>query len=164
MASAEYWYEPIPGATTHVYLGEAHRRRGALAAAEEHLRIAVGAKPGRAGAWINLALVHLAQGRREEADAIFERLERTWPRLLWDARRAMGESPTWPVPRVPEVLEQVLSMMRGNRSSHTITYFDDEGRMRIAQRADVWQRSLNGHASYLKLDLQRRLALGIEDC
>ncbi|MFK7985749.1 MAG: tetratricopeptide repeat protein [Sandaracinaceae bacterium] len=158
-------YTPILGATTHVYLGEALRRRGAMAAAARELEEAVRVKRGRAGAWLNLALVYRALDDATAADAAFREVEERWPRLLWDGWIALGEPPTWPVPhdRRSEVAESVLRMMRGNRSSHTITYFDHAGTFRIARDVRALQKDLAAHAHFLAPDLRARVVAGTHD-
>jgi tetratricopeptide (TPR) repeat protein len=153
-------FTPVRGATTHVYTGEALRRRGEHARAIEELSEAVRAKPGRAGAWMNLALSHLALGAREEAERIFHLLEERLPRLYWDAWRELDGQPRWPVPteHMAELFEHALSMMRGNRSSHTITYFRASGAMCVARDARMWRTALAKHSSVLATALRSQLA------
>jgi tetratricopeptide (TPR) repeat protein len=162
IAACNREFAPVVGATTHVYVGEALRRRGDLEGAVAELTEAVRVKPGRAGAWMNLALAHRALDARDEARRIFHRLEARLPRLYWDTWRALGEAPRWPVPpeRMPDLFEKALEMMRGNRSSHTITYFDAEGVFRIARDADDWRVAAAHHGTFLALGLQSRLAAG----
>ena len=163
IAECERWFAPVLGATTPVYLGEASRRRGDFPRARALLRSAVDAKPGRAGAWMNLALTELALGGEEEATRIFEMLQARLPRLLLDAWISLEEQPRWPIPQreMQPLFERALEMMRGNRSSHTITYFDSRGALRIAQSSERWQGPLARHAPFVAIDLRRRLALGL---
>ena len=76
---------------------------------------------------------------------------RVAPRLMRDAALAAGlEVPPSTAPWVPSdeqlapLLEQSLVMMRGNRSSHTVTYFDRDGVFRQARDAESWVRHLAG--------------------
>lgn len=155
-------FTPVRGATTHVYVGEMWRKRGEHARAIVELNEAVSAKPGRVGARMNLALSHRALGHEDEARAIFASLAKEVPRLLWDAYRALGEAPRWPLPpeRLEEIFLSALTLMRGNRSSHTLTYFDGEGVFRIARSATVWRASLANHTSMLALAVRGLIAAG----
>jgi len=85
----------------------------------------VAATPRRLSAWVNLALVEDARGQPERARAHFEAIEDAAPALLSDARREAGRG----ADRVA-LLERCLTMMRGNRSSSTITYFSG-GELRL---------------------------------
>jgi hypothetical protein len=164
IASCNRHFAPLEGATTHVYLGEACRLRGEHAAAIAHLQTAVQVKPGRAGAWMNLALTHLALGTRDEADRIFDMLQARLPRLVWDAWRTIGGEPCWPIPRrhAGSVFESALAMMRGNRSSHRITYFDADDVFRVLPAFASWRQQLPRQAHFVVSALRRRIALGIE--
>jgi hypothetical protein len=79
------------------------------------------------------------------------------PRLFWDAARSL--SLPWPPPgqRLPELLEECLRMMRGNRSSHTMTYFDCNGAMRIVTDAAVIAASAANRAYLIERALLDRL-------
>jgi len=162
LAEGARHFAPVYGATTHVYVGEALRRRGDPKGAIEELTKAVEAKPTRAGARMNLALAHLALGDEEAALRIYRSLEARLPRLYWDAWRALGEAPRWPLPveRMSDVLEKALELMRGNRSSHKITYFDGEGALRVARDAAAWRLGAARRASSISMGLQSRLAVG----
>lgn len=151
-------FEDVPGATTLVYLGESYRLVGEHARARELLSEAVRVKPGRVAAWINLALVAEQMGDVEAADALGERVERSVPRLLWTASKAISvaEWPVLPAHR-SAVYQQALVMMRGNRSSHTITYFDGQGRLRVARDALAWRELLAKNAHYAARFLLSRL-------
>ncbi len=165
LAECAHVYPPVVGATTHVYVGEMARLRGDLPAALEHLTEAVRCKPGRSGAWMNLALTHLALGQRDEAERIYHQLEARHPRLYWDAWLALTGEPRWPIPagHLPELFETALEMMRGNRSSHTISYFDRHGVMRLAQDGQAWRGQLAKHACFVAMGLRHRLARGLGD-
>lgn len=156
-------FAPVFGATTHVYVGESRRRRGDARGAIEELEVAVAAKPTRAAAWMNLALAHESLGHFEEAHRIFDRLEAWLPRLHWDAWKALGQEPRWPIPKehMSVLYEKALEMMRGNRSSHTITYFDGGGVFRIARDARAWRAVATQRAFFVGLGLTNRLAAGL---
>ncbi len=162
LAECDAQFAPIPGATTHVYVGEMWRRRGEHARAIDELRQAVAAKPGRVAAWMNLALSLRAIGKKEESLRIFADVSARAPRLLWDASRALGAPPVWPPPeaRMEALLETSLAMMRGNRSSHTITYVDPEGRLRVVRPVAAWRAAFASHAPTLAAALRSRLAAG----
>jgi tetratricopeptide (TPR) repeat protein len=162
LTACDAQFAPIPGATTHVYVGEMWRRRGEHARAIHELRIAVAAKPGRIAAWMNLALSLTASGEREEARRIFIDVAERAPRLLWDASRALGQPAGWPPPgaQMEALFEAALTMMRGNRSSHTLTYFDAEGRLRIVRPVAAWRALLAHHAATLGGALRSDLATG----
>jgi tetratricopeptide (TPR) repeat protein len=155
-------FEPVRGATSHVYLGEMWRLRGEHERALVELDEAIAAKPGRIGARMNRALSHIALGQRPRAEEELRRVEREAPRLLWDAWIALGETPRWPLPvtELERIFSSALALMRGNRSSHTITYFDAAGRFRIARHAPTWRASLGAHATLVALTIRNRLASG----
>ena len=69
-------FEPLAAATTYVYQGEMCRRLGEMEEAERLLREAVGAKPGRVAAWMNLAILCKAKGNEGEARDKLEFLSR----------------------------------------------------------------------------------------
>lgn len=154
--------ETVIGATTHVYVGEALRRKGDLVGARAHLEQAVEAKPGRVASWMNLALVLRASGQPAEALRIFRTLERRHPRLYWDAWHAVSGRWEWPVPpeRLPDVYEAALRMMRGNRSSHTITYFGEDGSLRLVTDAEHLAARLRENVALVARDLREELASG----
>jgi len=163
LAACDAQFAPIPGATTHVYVGEMWRRRGEHARAIHELRVAVAAKPGRIAAWMNLALSLAANGEHAEAQQIFADVAERAPRLLWDAARALGQPAGWPPThtRREALFETALVMMRGNRSSHTVTYFDPEGRLRIVRPVAAWRALLAHHAATLGGALRSDLASGV---
>lgn len=165
LAECARFFTPVAGATTDVYLGESHRKRGDYTSALAHLHRAVEVKPGRVGAWMNLALTHLARGAPDDAEPIIDMLLARWPGMYWDAWYACFGQRAWPIPRseVPGLFETALALMRGNRSSHTITYFDADGAFRVAQSVDRWREPLARHARFIAMELRTRLVLGVED-
>lgn len=164
IAACNAEFEPVLGATTNVYVGEACRLRGDYTRARSLLQEAVRYKTGRAGAWMNLALCHLALGAGEEAERIFAMLEARHPRLFCDTWHAMTGEAIWPVPRTDSVrfFETALELMRGNRSSHLVSYFDRDGTFRIAVDAERWRQPLARHGSTVALAILNRLAAGID--
>jgi tetratricopeptide (TPR) repeat protein len=134
-------FDPIPGATTHVYLGELLRREGDYAGAAFQLNVALSVKPSRHGAWMNLALVYRAQGQIVDAEKIYTELWSNMPGLLWVA----GQQVDIPLEQrcdpahMETVIEEALAMMRGNRSSHLLTFFPRDGRLRILPLRGVWE-------------------------
>lgn len=126
------------GPTAWVYRGEALFRTGDLDAARAALEHAVALNPQRVGAWVDLALVHRARGDREALAPVLGRLERHAPGFLMDACACAGV-PAWgEVVAAPgdsqeslvAVLEAMLRMLRGNRSSTCVTYFTAGGVLR----------------------------------
>ncbi len=128
------------GPTAWIYRGEALLRQGDLPAARTVLERAVTMNPQRVGAWIDLALVHLAAGDHAALGPVLTHLADHAPGLLADATAAAGV-PAWTAAAraavhggVPEpvvaVLETALRMMRGNRSSTSVTYFTSGGVLR----------------------------------
>lgn len=127
------------GPAVHVHRGEALRRLGRHDEARVDLERAIELGPTRISAWVDLALVHAATGRREAFDEAWRHLEVAAPGLLSDASREL-EVVLWgdpgEVPSLDErqrVLEHALAMMRGNRSTSCATYFTREGRLRHVQ-------------------------------
>jgi tetratricopeptide (TPR) repeat protein len=127
------------GPAVYAYRGEALRRLGRPEQARADLIRCVELTPGRVAAWIDLALVHAELGDRAAFEAAWERLVRVAPGLLSDAARE-SEVVLWrdlgsaaSTGERARVLEQALSMMRGNRSTTSATYFTREGRLRFVQ-------------------------------
>lgn len=156
-------FPPIPSASTSIYLGEMYRRQGKLELAARQLEESLRVKPGRISAWINLGLVHERAGRSREASDVFDRIHRWAPRLLWDSRAAVeasdGRVCQWP-PSVSDMrvlFEAALALMRGNRSSHFVTYFDRHGRLRRVFDAGHWQQQLGRMRILLLAETRRRL-------
>ena len=145
-----------PGPTMYAYRGEAHRVVGNLAAAREDLARSVEQAPSRIGASVNLALVAGAEGDRDEERAIAERLLADAPGLLADASRAIGVASDTREPAATRaLLEKLLDMLRGNRSSTCVTYFTDEGRLRAVSPQG---RDLPHHEADDRRLLRERLA------
>lgn len=156
-------FTPVVGATTPVYVGEMLRLMGDNDGAIGELTEAVRTKPGRIGAWINLALCRIAIGDHDGALSICERLLQTAPVLLWDAQSSLGNNHPWPIQQQhwPEVLKRTLVMMRGNRSSHTITYFDSQGRLKISRDGEQIRRLAQTQSPFLASALLTKLVGGI---
>lgn len=127
------------GPAVHVHRGEALRRLGRHDEARVDLERAIELSPTRISAWVDLALVHAATGRRDAFDDAWRHLEAAAPGLLSDASRELavtlwgdpGETPS--LDERARVLEHALSMMRGNRSTSCATYFTREQRLRFVQ-------------------------------
>jgi tetratricopeptide (TPR) repeat protein len=134
------------GPVAFLYRGEAYRLLRRFDAAREQLQHSCALNPTRLSSWINLALVHSAGGGRAAQADIFRRLVHVAPGLMSEAARGLGEETFnaivlegylhdhWPAggsdgERMDRVLQQALTMMRGNRSSSCITYFTGDGQL-----------------------------------
>ena len=127
------------GPTTWVVRGEAHRLLGHRERARADLMRATQDAPRRVSAWINLALLEDEEGHREAAEEAAHTVGLIVPDLFrdlaWDCRKqrrggnahadAGGVHPTLSELRV------ALEMMRGNRSSKTVTYFTADGQAHL---------------------------------
>ncbi len=136
----QQYYTYLEHEATHTYEGELWRKRGELERARACLHgVVQPGQPFRLGAWINYALVARARGELEEARRMIAGIEDYAPLLLWEAARSLGRagSTSISLDDAPVVLEEALRLMRGNRSSGTLTFIDRAGRMRV---------QLQGHA------------------
>ena len=82
---------------------------------------------------------------------------------MWDAARALeltrGQTRAPWSPRyedMVELFEKSLELMRGNRSSHTMTYFDADGRFRQVRDAGQWKIKAGRLRSHLWDETKRR--------
>jgi hypothetical protein len=80
------------------------------------LDIAVKAKPERISAWINRVLLDHAMGDDDTCKILSRAIRRTNPGAWWDASAQAGTEPLSLV-HAPKVLEALLGLMLGNRSS-----------------------------------------------
>lgn len=106
------------GPTLFAYRAECQRQLGNLDEADRDLAAAARTEPRRLGTWLNRALVAAARGDARPAQALATHLKALCPPLV-------GEGPA------PEQLEQVLVRLRGNRSSSLVTWFDEDGQLRL---------------------------------
>jgi tetratricopeptide (TPR) repeat protein len=125
------------GPTLHVYRGEALRVLGRFNEARRDLENACASRPSRVSAWVNLALVHDAQGDRAEFDATVARVRRDAPEMLADAASEAGVTLPDPGEAIAHedakaALERALVMMRGNRSSAHPTWVTHDGHWRVS--------------------------------
>mgnify|MGYP006133729461 CR=1 FL=1 len=109
------------GPTVFVYRGEIYRRQGHFAKATEDLNIAVTSKPERISAWINRALLDHAMGDDRTCKILGRAIRRTNPGAWWDASAQVGTEPL-SLSHAPQVLEALLDLMQGNRSSAIPTF------------------------------------------
>ena len=121
-----------PGPTAFVYRGEAHRRLGHRAEARADLETCVRAHPQRIGAWVNLALLSVAEGDLHGAHATLDTLRHRAPGFVADAARGLQTSPAalTDAPALAALFEEMLAMLRGNRGSSCVTYFTRDGTLR----------------------------------
>lgn len=121
-----------PGPTTFVYRGEALRCLGRAEEARADLMTSVRRNPGRIGAWVNLALLDASEGDVEAVRSTFAVLRRRAPGFVSDATEelAIDPSTTLDLDGLVRLMEQMLTMLRGNRASSCVTYFTRDGRLR----------------------------------
>lgn len=144
-------YDPVRGATTHVFLGELHRLRGDYEAALHELDIAIGAKEARVGARVNRILCLAHTGESELAQARLEATSNRWPNVFWHAARDVGVPWSDRATATVEVCESALRLMRGNRSSHLHTFFDADGELRFTVDAKFWVAHFERCLTHLRL-------------
>jgi tetratricopeptide (TPR) repeat protein len=148
----------LRGATLTVYRGECHRRYGEAKDAIKDLEEAVAAKPTRLGAWINLALSYLADGRHTEAEQAISQVRQAAPYLMRDAAKSCGLDPWRDGSREPSafvpVFEEALRLMGGNRASSVTTYFDPEGRFRAVEPSGPWVSYARDHLFLVREAIQ----------
>ncbi|MCA9662448.1 MAG: hypothetical protein KC486_29180, partial [Myxococcales bacterium] len=150
-------YRPLPGATTHVYAGELYRRQGELTRAVAELDVAVEAKPGRVGARINRVLCNAALGQIDAAEREARDLQERYPWIFLSAARTIDAPGPTPIERLVALMEAALRSMRGNRSSHTITFFDARGRLRTLEDAATWRAFADERRTIVAQEIERRL-------
>ena len=62
-----------------------------------------------------------------------------------------------PIERLVALMEAALRSMRGNRSSHTITFFDARGRLRTLEDAATWRAFADERRTIVAQEIERRL-------
>jgi tetratricopeptide (TPR) repeat protein len=127
------------GPAVYAARGEALRRLGQLDLARQDLSTAIGVNPTRISAWINLGLAHGEAGDVPAQVAVLARLKEQAGGLLSDASSCLGVR-LWDGDDVaPSVIQSVLTraleMMRGNRSSSSVTYFSQSGALRVVTQS-----------------------------
>jgi tetratricopeptide (TPR) repeat protein len=126
----------LVGPTLLAYRGEALRLAGKTREAVHDLQMACRDNPTRVSAWVNLWLAEDDLGHVGERDAVWDEL---WARsryLLSDAAEECFSQPILNVESPTErktLLEHVLCMMRGNRSSSCVTYFTKTNELRTVR-------------------------------
>lgn len=126
----------LEGATLVGYRGEMKRIAGDREGGRADLETAVRTRPGRVGAWTNLALMALSDGDINRAEHAFEEIYRRVPALVRLALSETGQSSNLSLGQRPAVtslgpaLEWMLDAMLGNRSSAIWTHRDPQGRFR----------------------------------
>jgi tetratricopeptide (TPR) repeat protein len=126
----------VPGRTQFVYRGEAHRHLGNAGEARADLRRAIELNPNRISAWLNLALLEQEPGLTRD---VWEMLRRSAEGLSRTACAELGLDPASTSEQADwaRVFEYVLTMMRGNRSSNFVVYFNRAGQMRFVPSTKV---------------------------
>jgi tetratricopeptide (TPR) repeat protein len=122
----------IVGEASPGYLGEAYMQLGDLEKAREELERAIELRPLRLGSRVALAILDVREGRAEDAETMLEPVAERCPQLLWEAHRALGlEARVMPRRSdLPVVLEHALESLRGNRSTHILTFYAADGSWR----------------------------------
>lgn len=122
------------GPTLYAYRGEALRIAGQTREALRDLQIACRDNPSRIGAWVNLWLPAQDLGDESEQNRAWDELVTRAPFLLSDAAEERFSRSIYEVEHSSErrnLLEYVLGMMRGNRSSSCVTYFTRTNELRV---------------------------------
>lgn len=127
-----------PGPTLYGYRGEAYRRLGRLDDAIAELSRSVQTSPTRIGSWINLGLAYAAAADVEGLRGVLDEIKRRAAGFVSDAARECA-IPVWggevlPPATVRDLLEHMLVMLRGNRSSTYPAYFTHSGDLRFVPR------------------------------
>ncbi|MDC0675369.1 hypothetical protein [Nannocystis radixulma] len=124
------------GPAVYAHRAGARAATGDLAGALADLEHAVVSHPARAGAWVELGLVHAARGDPAGLARAFDHLRGHAPGLVSDAAAARN-LPAWgdmsfmPCPEdQASILAEALVMLRGNRSSTCVTYVTAAGQLR----------------------------------
>lgn len=155
--------DPVHGATTHVYLGELYRLRGEYERATAELDIALDAKASRLGARLNRYLCWLHTDRVSEALAGVQTVQESYPWLARECGLALGHrdplASIQTADRAEAICLKMLELMRGNRSSHTITFFDNAGQLRMAHDAAHWRKFAREHRELVKSHLLREMLI-----
>ena len=120
------------GPSVFVYRGEFLRLLGNHDDAARDLDKAVQHKPQRLSAWINRVLLDADSGSDAPLHALTRVLKRTNPGLWCDAAESVGADPT-DLNQSRAVMNAILALMKGNRSSQVITYRLANGALRFAK-------------------------------
>lgn len=123
------------GPTLYAYRGEALRRSGQTREALRDLQVACRDNPSRIGGWVNLWLAADDAGDEGQRNAAMDELRTRALFLLADgAEESLSRSIYEIEDRLDQrrLLEYVLNMMRGNRSSSCVTYFTRTNELRVA--------------------------------
>ena len=116
---------------------EALRQLGRFDEARADLRRAVETGPNRLATWINAGLLEAAVGDESALADAFERVRRQAAGLVADAAQELHEVAWLDADGLPRasvqgrLLEHMLHMLRGNRATSLITYFRQDGSLRV---------------------------------
>ncbi len=139
------------GPAAYAYRGEVLRRLGRLAEARADLDAAVAVSPTRLSAFINLALVQLAQNDPNAAATIARCRDRA-PVLFADAEQDLAAHgrPSGDA----DLLQHALDLMVGNRASSLIVYRRG-GKLRTVEASDGARARLHADDARLAAALRR---------
>jgi hypothetical protein len=131
------------GPAVYPHRAEALRRLGRLDEARGELERAMETSPGRLSTWINSGLLEAAVGDEPALERIFASIRRRAAGLVTDAAEEIRAA-AWldgdasPSPAVQsQILERMLTMMRGNRGSGLVTYFRADGTLHVLVPEDT---------------------------
>jgi tetratricopeptide (TPR) repeat protein len=133
----------VIGPTLYAYRGEALWLCGDLEAARTDLEMAVAQRSERVGAWVVLGLVYGALDDQGGLARVLKHLSVAAPSLLSEGARASGLG-TWPSSDElnkkdqVQLLNHVRDLLRGNRASAMVTFFDTEGRWCFVPPRSPW--------------------------
>jgi len=117
--------------TAFLYLGEAYIQTDKLEDAFQSIQLGLKDKPYRLSGWINLAIIHSKVKKFEMVQSIFDKITKKAMYLVKDAKNELALQENLSDIETVQVLEKMLIMMRGNRSSRLITYYTSAGDFRF---------------------------------
>jgi tetratricopeptide (TPR) repeat protein len=153
----------VIGPTLYVYRGEARWLKGEHEAARKDLETAVSQRSERVGAWVVLGLVYGALEESDETLRVMGQLQRYAPALLSESARVL-ELQHWPpngpvdVPTALKILNQARTLLRGNRASAMVTYFNGDDDCCFIPSQSPWDSNfVQGELLDIRVQLERSM-------